>query len=156
MAKRPPKGYWDIEDDTGADNIAAILDHLRRYTDAPAQAIAILTRALAERDAALADVQRRLADDGARDADKPIRRVDMKPTDRKGYSRDVPLIERQYVCRHCLKTFTYMAYPSAALKTVCDDPACQEAEQERLRLSNAERQKRYRERQKAIKGGNPR
>jgi hypothetical protein len=152
MAKQPPEGFWNVSDSTDPENISAIINHLLQYTDAPTEAISTLQRALAERDAALADAKRRLSqDDIVSEPGTPFKRVDMKPTHRKAYTRDVALVERSYVCRHCGQTITLMAYPSAALPSVCSSSQCQADEQQRIRQASAERQKRYRERHKARK-----
>jgi len=144
MPEKLPLGYWDFDEDSTNDaNVAAILDAIQRYTDLPTQGVAILRRALAERDARIADLTRRQeAQAAGPGSDK--RRVEMPAAERRAYSRDVPLVEYTRVCRHCGRSEVIIVYPTAK-PTVCDRGECQRAEEERIKNLNRDRQRRWRE-----------
>lgn len=56
--------------------------------------------------------------------------------------------ESGFICRHCGQRITYTQPRGAPLKTICEKPDCQRAENERQKRLNAERQARYRQRHK--------
>ena len=145
MAEKLPYGYWDIDGDSTDDsNIEAILYHIEHYTDIPTEAMRVLRRALAERDARIADLLR-VQDEQAAPGGANVQRVKMPATKRRAYSRDVQLIDYTRVCRHCGRSEIVTVYPTAK-PTICERSECQQAEKERLKQLNAERQKRYRAR----------
>jgi hypothetical protein len=147
MTAKPPGGYWDIDESTSAENIEAILHHFANYTNAPIEAVNALRRALAERDAHIANIERRQSGQPAPSApdNDQVRAVDMPAAQRAAYTRIVQLVEFNRVCRHCGRSEVVAVYPTAK-PTLCDRPECIEAERQRGKRINAERQRRFRQR----------
>ncbi len=134
----PQKPTWDITNRPDPDNIRRILDDLSHVPDVPLDAIEALESLLVRAEDAERRLSHRILGDRARVAQT-------REVTHKGYARTVGLIGHTIICRMCNRIVVVYRYPGA-IPTVCDSDECQEKARKQ---DNADRVRRWRERQKA-------
>ena len=134
----PRKPTWDITNRPDPDNIRRILDDLCLLSDVPLDAIEALESLLVR----VEDTERRLSQRAQVDR-KPATQV--RDVTHKSYARTVGLLGHTIICRVCNRMVVVYRYPGA-IPTICDSDECQEKARKQ---DNADRVRRWRERQKA-------